>query len=38
MPEDKRDVLPLFVISLNAPAEVPEPGNFFAFIDDHFAQ
>jgi hypothetical protein len=38
MPEDKRDILPFFVISLNAPAQVTEPGNFFAFIDDHFAQ
>lgn len=38
MPEDKKDTLPMFVISLNAPAQVSEPGNFFAFIDDHFAQ
>ncbi len=38
MPEDKRDVLPMFVISLNAPAEVTEPGNFYAYTDDHFAR
>ncbi len=30
--------LPLFVISLNAPATVSEPGNFYAFVDDHFAR
>ncbi len=29
--------LPFFVISLNAPAEVSEPGNFYVFVDDHFA-
>lgn len=28
---------PLFVATLNAPASVPEPGNFYAYIDDHFA-
>lgn len=28
---------PMFVATLNAPASVPEPGNFFAYIDDHFA-
>jgi hypothetical protein len=38
MPEDKKDILPFFVISLNAPAHVTEPGNFYAYTDDHFAQ
>lgn len=38
MPEDKRDQLPFFVISLNAPATVTEPGNFYAYIDAHFAR
>lgn len=28
---------PRFVISLNAPAHVSEPGNFYAYVDDHFA-
>jgi ADP-ribosylglycohydrolase len=28
---------PRFVIGLNAPATVSEPGNFYAYIDDHFA-
>lgn len=28
---------PMFVVSLNAPAEVAEPGNFYAYLDDHFA-
>lgn len=31
------DEPPMFVISLNAPAEVAEPGNFYAYLDDHFA-
>ena len=31
------DEPPMFVISLNAPAEVTEPGNFYAYLDDHFA-
>ncbi len=30
--------LPRFVISLNAPATVTEPGNFYAFVDDSFAR
>lgn len=38
MPEDKRDILPFFVISLNAPALVTEPGNFYAYTDAHFAR
>ena len=38
MPEDKRDILPFFVISLNAPAHVTEPGNFYAYTDAHFAR
>lgn len=29
---------PRFVIGLNAPAEVSEPGNFYAYIDDTFAK
>lgn len=29
---------PLLVVSLNAPAEVSEPGNLYAYIDDHFAE
>lgn len=29
---------PLFVCSLNAPADVPEPGNFYSYIDSHFAK
>jgi hypothetical protein len=32
--EGERDRLPFFVLSLNAPAVVPEPGNLFAYIDD----
>ncbi len=36
MPEGSQ-VLPRFVISLNAPAFVSEPGNFYAYVDDHFA-
>jgi hypothetical protein len=38
MPEDQKEDLPFFVISLNAPAEVPEPGNFYAYTDVHFAR
>ncbi|MBP3666455.1 MAG: ADP-ribosylglycohydrolase family protein [Clostridia bacterium] len=38
MPEEQRDTLPFFVISLNAPAQVNEPGNFYAYVDDHFAE
>ncbi len=30
--------LPRFIISLNAPAQVSEPGNFYAFVDDNFAR
>ncbi len=36
MPEGTTE-LPRFVISLNAPAVVSEPGNFYALVDDHFA-
>ncbi len=32
------DVLPRFIISLNAPATVSEPGNFYAYVDDNFAR
>lgn len=38
MPEEQRDVLPFFAVSLNAPEQVTEPGNFYAYIDDHFAR
>ena len=38
VPEEERDALPFFVISLNAPAQVTEPGNFYAYTDDHFAR
>ncbi len=38
VPEDARDVLPMFVIGLNAPAQTEEPGNHYAYVDDHFAQ
>ena len=38
MPEEAKDILPLFVISLNAPAQVTEPGNFYAYTDNHFAR
>ena len=38
MPEEAREQLPFFVVSLNAPATVLEPGNFYAYIDNHFAQ
>ena len=38
MPAEAGETLPFFVVSLNAPAQVTEPGNFFAFIDDHFAR
>ena len=38
MPEEARDTLPMFVISLNAPEAVTEPGNFYAYTDDHFAR
>ncbi len=31
-------ILPRFIISLNAPAVVSEPGNFYAFVDDNFAR
>ncbi len=31
-------ILPCFVISLNAPTHATEPGNFYAYIDDHFAR
>ncbi len=34
---DTQDAPPRFVIGLNAPATVSEPGNFYAYIDDHFA-
>ena len=37
MPEEAKDTLPMFVVSLNAPAAVTEPGNFYAYTDDHFA-
>ncbi len=37
MPEGST-ALPRFIISLNAPASVSEPGNFYAFVDDHFAR
>lgn len=29
---------PMFVFSINAPAQVSEPGNFYAYLDDHFAR
>jgi hypothetical protein len=32
--EGERDRLPFFVLSLNAPETVFEPGNFFSYIDD----
>ena len=32
------DAAPRFVITLNAPAAVAEPGNFYAYTDDHFAR
>ena len=38
MPEEARNELPFFVITLNAPATVTEPGNFYFYIDNHFAQ
>jgi hypothetical protein len=38
MPEEAKDTPPMFVISLNAPATVTEPGNFYAYTDDHFAR
>ena len=38
MPEGHEETLPTFVISLNAPAQVTEPGNFYAYTDDHFAR
>ena len=38
MPEEAGEILPFFVISLNAPATVTEPGNFYAYIDNHFAR
>ncbi len=38
MPEDARDTLPTFVVSFNAPAQVTEPGNFYAYTDVHFAR
>lgn len=38
MPDTAKDVLPMFVMSINAPSLVEEPGNWYAFIDDHFAR
>ena len=38
MPEDARDILPMFVISFNAPGHVTEPGNFYVYTDNHFAR
>ena len=38
MPKDAQDVLPMFVMSINATGEVSEPGNWYAYIDDHFAR
>ena len=38
MPEEARDVLPMFVISFNAPFRVTEPGNFYVYTDNHFAR
>ena len=38
VPEEARDTLPMFVISLNAPHTVTEPGNFYAYTDNHFAR
>ncbi len=38
MPKEEAEVCPRFIISLNAPAHVTEPGNFYAYVDDHFAQ
>jgi hypothetical protein len=38
MPEEARDVLPMFVISFNAPSRVTEPGNFYVYTDNHFAR
>ena len=38
MPEEAKDTLPLFVITFNAPAQVTEPGNFYFYVDDHFAR
>ena len=37
-PEDAKEILPFFVISLNAPGVVTEPGNFYAYTDNHFAR
>ena len=37
MPEDAKDVLPLFVMSVNSTLEVEEPGWVYAYTDDHFA-
>ena len=38
MSENQRDILPFFVISFNAPETVNEPGNFYAYTDNHFAR
>ena len=38
IPENQRDILPFFVISFNAPETVNEPGNFYAYTDNHFAR
>ena len=38
MPDDAKEILPFFVISLNAPGVVTEPGNFYAYTDNHFAR
>ena len=37
MPAEAKDVLPMFVLSVNATHEVSEPGNMYAYVDDHFA-
>ena len=38
MPEEAKDVLPMFMISFNAPSHVTEPGNFYVYTDNHFAR
>lgn len=37
MPQASKDMLPMFVMSVNSTMEVSEPGWVYAYTDDHFA-
>lgn len=38
MPDEAKDTIPLFVMSVNSTMEVSEPGWVYAYTDDHFAR